>query len=205
MLHYVYKTTVIDTGEYYIGKHSTDKANDNYIGSGKGLLERVSEDYPITIEILKYADSSDEAYELEEQIIGDLWKTDPLCLNRCKGGKIGYADNRLGKPQSKEWRNNIGRANSKSKSGIALEASRQNAKLGSEARRGMKDTIEVKKKRAESVSKATAGKPKPHLRKKIYIDNKEYLGVTQVTEEYNITRQTVYNRIKSDKWNWYYV
>ena len=41
MQHYVYKTTIKETKEYYIGKHSTNNINDKYIGSGKLLLEKV--------------------------------------------------------------------------------------------------------------------------------------------------------------------
>lgn len=76
--------------------------------------------------------------------------------------------------------------------------------LGIAARTGMKDSYEVRRKRSESLSKALSGVPRPYRRKTVIIDNTEYVGVQSVTEKYNISRQTVYNRIKSDDWNWHY-
>ena len=204
MKHYVYKTTILSTGEYYIGKHSTSNLNDGYIGSGVSIKEMVNKETPINFEIIQYTDSSDEAYELEIKIIGNLYLTDPLCLNRVAGGKLGYADNRKGKKQSLEWKQKIGKGNSKPKTGKALEACIKNAKLGTEARRGQKDSDKTKRKRAESLSKALTGVPQLKRRKRVIADNKEYIGMQAVCDKFNITRQTVYNRIKSADWDWRY-
>ena len=152
MKHYVYKTTFVQTGEYYIGKHSTKKENDSYVGSGLSLTKEKLEE-PFIHEIIVYCESSDAAYKKEKEIIGDLYKTDTKCLNRCGGGWRGKADNRRGKPQSEEWKKKIGKSNSKPKDGVALAASIENAKKGSEARRGQRDSEETKRKRAESLSK----------------------------------------------------
>ena len=204
MLHFVYKTIIKETGEYYIGKHSANNINDRYIGSGVSILEKVDKSTPVEFKILEYAKTSDDAYILEEKILGDLYKVDPLCLNRVKGGKRGYANNRKGKSHSIEWRQKISKSNSKPKEGIALEATRNNAKLGAEARRGMKDSDEVKAKRAASLSKVITGVPQPNRRKTVVINNKKYIGVELVANEFNISRMTVYNRIKSNKWDWHY-
>jgi pentatricopeptide repeat protein len=36
-IHYIYKTTCLITGKYYIGMHSTTNFEDGYMGSGKRL------------------------------------------------------------------------------------------------------------------------------------------------------------------------
>ena len=106
--------------------------------------------------------------------------------------------------KTEEHKKLIGKANSKPKTGKALKACIENAKLGAEARRGQKDTMAVRKKRAASLSKALTGIPQLNRRKVIIINGEKYIGAESVCEKYNITRQTVYNRIKSNKWNWYY-
>ena len=202
MLYYVYKTTVIDTDEYYIGKHKAHREDDGYIGSGEGILEKVSAGHPIKFEILEYSETEDGAYELEEQYIGDLWRTDPLCLNRCAGGRRGWTGNMLGKTQSDEHIRK--RTQNKNHHPNQKEIAKRASMIAAEKRRGQKDSEETKRKRNETLSKKAKGRPNVKARKVIYIDDKEYLGVAQVTKEYNITRQTVYNRINSEEWNWYY-
>lgn len=90
MEHYVYKTTNIINGRYYIGKRSCKhlSINDSYLGSGKLLLKAIKlygkENFKK--EILEYAKSSDEAYILEAKYITDEILLDPLCYNLKPGG-----------------------------------------------------------------------------------------------------------------------
>ena len=40
--HFIYKTTNLINGKYYIGMHSTNKLNDGYLGSGKKLRRSIN-------------------------------------------------------------------------------------------------------------------------------------------------------------------
>ena len=86
--HVIYKTTRPSTGEYYIGKHSTDNLDDGYQGSGQRVKAILKKEDCIT-EILHYCRNEEEAYKLEGEIV-DLGRiSDPLCLNLMVGG-CGY-------------------------------------------------------------------------------------------------------------------
>ncbi|MBO7734390.1 MAG: hypothetical protein J6S67_17630 [Methanobrevibacter sp.] len=97
-------------GYYYIGKHSTthdDPLDDGYYGGGV-IIRNYYKKYPpqigvtITKEILELNEDVVSNSKRELEIIGDLWKTDPLCLNRKKGGEGGNGHANKGKVHSKE-------------------------------------------------------------------------------------------------------
>jgi hypothetical protein len=208
MQHFVYRITFPDTGEYYYGKHSSSQeGDDGYRGSGHLLEQRKQTGIPYIFEIVSWYSSSEEALEAEKNIIGDLWQTDDRCLNLVPGGKGGWEGrvNWKGIPKSDEQREKMSLSNKNPKTGAALVAAIRNAKLGSEARRGQTDSAEVRAKRAESVSKSTLGKPKPWLNQNYVIEGELYAGMKQVTDKFGITRQTVNNRLNSQKWpDWNY-
>lgn len=196
--HYVYRIDFLDTGEYYIGKHSTPNLEDGYAGSGS-LLEGKGEQIS-RFSIVSFHNTSEEALRAEKELIGNLWREDPKCLNQMRGGKGGWEHySPKGIPKSPEHREKIARANRKPKSGKSLEACRTNSVLGAKARRGQTDSEEVRRKRAESVRKATAGVPKPWLRNRYLIEGIVYEGVHQVIEKFGCTRQTVWARVQSEK------
>lgn len=71
MIHYIYKVTC-PSGKYYVGRHSTKKLNDNYIGSGK-WVRSLKDKTKLIKDILEYCDNSiilkeREKFYIEENI-----------------------------------------------------------------------------------------------------------------------------------------
>lgn len=93
---YTYKIILLKgslTGKYYYGQHITYNLNDNYCGSGTIVRDyyrkyKAIEGITYTKEILKFYNSAPELEIAETKLVGDLWKTDPNCLNLKQGGKI---------------------------------------------------------------------------------------------------------------------
>ena len=91
MLHYTYRIDNLINGKYYIGKHSSDSLNDNYMGSGPLIKAAIAkygmENFKKTI--LKTFPTSEEAFEHEAQIVTMVEVNDPMCYNIQPGGKGG--------------------------------------------------------------------------------------------------------------------
>ena len=87
MRYYYTYQVLFNNGDYYLGKHSTKDIDDGYTGSGKKLQERTD---PFTFNIVEYYNSEDDLNVAEEELIGDLWYTDPKCLNLTGGGHGGW-------------------------------------------------------------------------------------------------------------------
>lgn len=86
--HYFYKITNNINGHFYYGVHNTDNLDDGYMGSGK-RLHFAYKKYGMenfTKEILKFFDSSAEAFEYEAEVVNETLVEDPNCYNAIKGG-----------------------------------------------------------------------------------------------------------------------
>ena len=97
MIHYIYKIIFLrgyPTGRYYLGKrsyHGIDIRKDKYTGSGsfpkayfKAYGKKEGDTY--LKEIIEINPSVKINRDREGLIIGDKWKTDPLCMNLRPGG-----------------------------------------------------------------------------------------------------------------------
>ena len=84
--YYTYQV-LFNNGDYYLGQHKTSNLDDGYTGSGRKLKERTD---PFEFVILDYYNSQEELNEAEKTLIGDLWFTDPKCLNMTTGGHGGW-------------------------------------------------------------------------------------------------------------------
>ena len=144
---------------YYFGQHKTDNLDDGYKGSGTKLIEyykKYPNDYKFTT--LAFYTNKTELNIAEQNLIGDLWKTDPYCLNCKPGGaggsaggfKRGHGVNR-GRKLSEEHRRKI----SESHKGKHLSDETKH-KL-SEVNRGRKLSEEHRRKISESHKGKSSG------------------------------------------------
>lgn len=89
----IYKITNNVNGRYYIGRHTTRDIHDNYMGSGKAIrnaIKKYGKEY-FTKEIIAEANSAEDLWELERQIVNESVVKDPLSYNMTYGGK-SYLD-----------------------------------------------------------------------------------------------------------------
>jgi len=91
-VHFIYRTTCITTGRFYIGMHSTKDIDDGYVGSGKFLKRSISK-YGInnhTFTILEFCDTREELCEREKCYITVNLLNDKMCMNLTLGGHGSY-------------------------------------------------------------------------------------------------------------------
>lgn len=84
--HIVYKTTHIPSSKFYIGRHSTNNVNDNYLGSGIKIsrLIKLHSKNEFKKDILIIHDNINDMILSEEYFIRNSWN-DPLNLNMIIG------------------------------------------------------------------------------------------------------------------------
>jgi hypothetical protein len=90
--HFIYKTTNLLSGKYYIGMHSTDDLEDGYLGSGTRLRYSINKygKENFKREILEFCETRDELIKRETEIINinEVAKFD--CINLKVGGQGGF-------------------------------------------------------------------------------------------------------------------
>ena len=92
-IHYIYKTTCIITGRYYIGMHSTCNIDDGYMGSGKRLrysIRKYGVDNHIK-EILEFFENRELLVEGEIKAITPDMILGIDCMNLMGGGTGGFS------------------------------------------------------------------------------------------------------------------
>ena len=115
--HYVYIIMNKINHKFYIGKHSTNKLDDGYMGSGT-VINNAIQKYGIenfSKRILCFCDSAEDAYKVEEFLVTDnLIKRDD-CYNMMVGGLggptlSGIENGMYGKTHTLEARKKISEA-----------------------------------------------------------------------------------------------
>lgn len=90
--HYIYKTTCLVTGRYYIGMHSTSNLEDEYIGSGQRLWKSIKKHGKENHvrEILEYLPERSSLKIRERELVNENLLQDPNCMNLQLGGGGGF-------------------------------------------------------------------------------------------------------------------
>lgn len=91
--HFIYKTTNILSGRYYIGMHSTNNLDDGYLGSGNRLRLAIRKHGKENFkrEIIMFCDSRKELRGKEEEIVSLDEIAKKNCMNMVVGGEGGLA------------------------------------------------------------------------------------------------------------------
>lgn len=218
--HYLYKVTLLcgpKKGYYYYGKHTTKKGrnpdSDIYWGSGtivKSYIKKYGAIEGVTLhkEILEYNATMEENNRREEEVIGDKWKTEPMCLNLKAGGTTGaeYSEEARAKiskalkgyKHSEESRKHmsIGHIGQKAwNKGIPMDEEQR--KKFSEINKGRKHTQEWK----DNMSKIMKGRPgKPCSEEKKQYYRELYKGSTRSEESRRKQSETLKGRKLPAEW-----
>lgn len=87
-IHYFYKITNNINGKFYYGVNNTNNENDGYMGSGIAIRNAYKK-YGIenfTKEIIRYFETSEEAFEYERNFVTEELVNDSMCYNMKTGG-----------------------------------------------------------------------------------------------------------------------
>lgn len=123
---YTYKITLLKgslAGHYYYGQHRTDNLNDGYAGSGRKIKDYFKhyekiEGVTYVKEILHFYNDIKELNQAEYDLIGDKYKTDPMCLNLKSGGnQCEYSEETLNKFKNREFTSDMRKKMSDKKKG----------------------------------------------------------------------------------------
>ena len=101
--HFIYKTTNLLSGKYYIGMHSTNNLKDGYMGSGdlirKSIKKHGKENHKF--EILEFCNSREELISKEKEVVNLQEIAKKECLNLKVGGN-SWPLNMERTPQTKQ-------------------------------------------------------------------------------------------------------
>ena len=90
---YIYKTTNLINGKYYIGMHTTNDLNDGYVGSGKRLWYSINKygKENFKCEILEMLPNKSSLKKREKELVNEDLLKDVMCMNLQIGGGGGLS------------------------------------------------------------------------------------------------------------------
>ena len=108
--HYIYKTTNLKNGKFYVGMHSTNNLNDGYLGSGTRLRRSIRRNgiKNFKIEFLEFFDNKTDLTNREKELVNEELLKDPMCMNIQLGGGGGWTSeqqklNAIKSNQKQKW------------------------------------------------------------------------------------------------------
>ena len=167
-LYFVYKTTNLKNGKFYVGVHETYNLNGGYLGSGKVLRNSIyfhgKENFKR--EIIEFCEDKKSMYEKEKELATEELVNNIKCMNLTVGG-VGFIDDEKhrkissygGKARAKKIKEDPEFRDIHNK--IVGETMRKNHMLGKikyNTFTGKKHSEETKKKMREVMKGKGAGK-----------------------------------------------
>lgn len=91
--HYIYKTTNLLNNKFYVGMHSTNNLDDDYLGSGTYLWRAIRKygKENFKKEILEYCETRALVAEREKELVNEKLLKEELCMNLKPGGRGGFS------------------------------------------------------------------------------------------------------------------
>ncbi len=197
--HFIYKTTNLLSGKYYIGMHSTNDLDDGYMGSGKRLRYSINK-YGVANhkrEVLEFFEDRQQLAAREREIVNLNEIAKEECLNLCVGGDGGRGftseEQKLNAKKSKEAQKILRETNKEWTEKYSLNISQGLKKSYEEGKRekryvldwtGLSHSDDTKKKMSNA-----------HLDKHNGENNSQY-GTCWITKE-NINKKIKKEELKS--------
>lgn len=147
--YYTYKIVSLlpDKPYYYYGIHKTKVLEDGYFGGGQRLQSTVKKygKENFRKNILKFYENYDQLIKAEKGLVGNLYETDPWCLNLVAGGGTTHGFHRPRTEEEKRHLSEYNKVHSKWAQGNAFDDPefRERHKRGvssAEARRKMSES-----------------------------------------------------------------
>jgi len=143
MHHTVYRVTDQETGEYYIGIHSTYDLNDNYLGSGRWVFHHRNKP-ALSKEVLFNFPTQEAAAEKELEMIKAV-TADPLCMNIGTTKQVNNTQKGTTKPSTTKPSTTKSGTTEYGPSGSTKSDTQVVLNLGHESKRNLKGNLKVGK------------------------------------------------------------
>jgi hypothetical protein len=127
--HFLYRTTNLVNGKFYIGRHSTTNLDDNYLGSGtllwKSIRKHGFENFQR--EILEFVKDEETLLRREKEVVNEELLLHPQCMNLMEGswGMTPFSAKLMNEALGKEGRSNRTKKQSES---LGIEGRKARAK-----------------------------------------------------------------------------